>query len=67
MAMKNRRYTITLNRSKKTYTIRVYEDGKLFAKYRSFPQGSEFSENWTENDIKAYLRYNDGDYYEVKK
>ena len=63
--MKNRRYTIKINRSKKTYTIRVYEDGKLFAKYRSYPQGAEFSENWTENDIKAFLRYS-GDYYVVK-
>lgn len=63
--MKNRRYTLTLNRSKKTYTIRVHEDGKLIAKYRSYPQGAEFSENWTESDIKAYLHYNDGDYYRL--
>lgn len=63
--MKNRRYTIALNRSKKTYTIRMYEDGKLLAKYRSYPQGAAFSENWTENDIKAFLRYS-GDYYAVK-
>ena len=60
-------YTITFNRSRKTYTIRKFDNGKLVAKYRTFPQGSEYSENWTENDIKNYLRYNDGDYYEVTR
>lgn len=58
------KYTITLNRSKKTYTIRRFDNGKVTAKYRSYPQGKEFSENWTENDIKNFLRY--GDYYVVK-
>lgn len=59
-------YTITFNRSRKTYTIRKYDNGKLVTKYRTYPQGSEYSENWTENDIKNYLRYNDGDYYIVR-
>lgn len=59
-------YTITFNRSRKTYTIRKYDNGKLVTKYRTYPQGSEYSENWTENDIKNYLRYNDSDYYIVK-
>lgn len=58
-------FTISFNRGKKTYTIRVYEGGKLAAKYRSFPQGNEFSENWTENDIYNFLRYS-GDYYVVQ-
>lgn len=58
-------YTISLNRSKKTYTIRVYEGGKLVGKYRSNPQGLEFSESWTESDIYNFLRYS-GDYYLVK-
>ena len=62
--MKAVKYTITLNRSKKTYTIRRFDNGKVTAKYRSYPQGKEFSENWTENDIKNFLRY--GDYYVVK-
>lgn len=61
-----RTYKIALNRAKKTYTIRVYDDGKLIAKYRSYPQGKEFSEDWTENDIYNFLRYS-GDYYEVKR
>lgn len=59
------RYTITLNHSAKTYTIRRYDNGKLTAKYRSYPQGSEFSEYWTESDIKNFLR-NSNDYYIIK-
>ena len=59
------RYTLTLNHSRKTYTIRRYENGKCTAKYRSYPQGKDFSEDWTENDIRAFLRYS-GDYYVVK-
>lgn len=59
------RYTLVCNRSRKTYTIREYCNGKLTAKYRTCPQGSDYSENWTENDIKSYLR-NNSDYYLVK-
>lgn len=58
-------YTITLNRSAKTYTIRRYDNGKLTAKYRSNPQGSNFSEDWSQSDIKNFLRYSN-DYYVVK-
>ena len=60
-----RYHTITLNRSRKTYTIRAFENGKLIAKYRSYPQGKDFSEDWTEGDIRNFLRYS-GDYYMVK-
>jgi len=61
-----RTYTIRLNRALRTYTIREYEDGKVFAKYRSYPQSKgDFSEFWTENDIMAFLRYSN-DYYVVK-
>lgn len=60
-------YTIKLNHRRKTYTIRAYDSkGKIFAKYRSFPQGSEFSEDWTQNDIRAFLKYS-GDYYVVQR
>lgn len=62
----SRSHTITLNHRARTYTIRAYENGKLIAKYRSYPQSKEeFSEYWTENDIRNFLRYS-GDYYEVK-
>ena len=60
-----RYHKITFNRSKKTYTIRAYENDKLIAKYRSYPQGKEYSEYWTEHDISNFLRYSN-DYYIVK-
>ena len=59
------KHTITFNRRRKTYTIRKYDaNGKLISKYRSYPQGSEYSENWTEMDIRNFLKSND--YYLVK-
>lgn len=60
-------YTVRTNKRRKTYTIRAYDErGKLFAKYRSAPQGAAFIEDWTQNDIRAFLKYS-GDYYEVKR
>lgn len=65
MVTKNVTYKITFNRSRKTYTIRAIDNnGKVYAKYRSYPQGSDYSENWTQNDIVQFLRSND--YYVVK-
>lgn len=61
-------HKLTCNYSKRTYTIRKYCNGKLIAKYRSFPQSKEeFSDNWTEMDIRNYLKngYN-SDYYLIK-
>lgn len=60
----NVRHTIALNRSKKTYTIRRFDNNHLTAKYRSLSQGKDFCEDWTENDIRSFLR--NGDYYVVK-
>lgn len=60
-------HTIKLNRRNRTYTIRSFENGKLIAKYRSNPQSKEeFCEDWTESDIRNFLRTS-GDYYEVKR
>lgn len=64
MKKEERTYKITYNRSKKTYTIRVYSDGKIYVKYRSYPQGKDYTETHTENDIYNFLRSND--YYVVK-
>ncbi|MGN0033431.1 MAG: hypothetical protein ACI358_06635 [Candidatus Limimorpha sp.] len=65
MVTKNTTYTISFNRSKKTYTIRAYDkNGKVYSKYRSYPQGDSYSETWTQNDIRQFLRSND--YYVVK-
>ena len=64
--MTKRIYTIKVNRSKRTYTIRIFEKGKLINKYRSTVQSkSDFTEFWTENDIIAFLKYSN-DYYPVK-
>lgn len=63
--MNERYHTIAFNRGKKTYTIRAFENGKLVAKYRSYPQGKEYSENWTEHDIRNFLR-NSNEYYVIK-
>lgn len=57
-------HKITLNHSRKTYTIRVFVAGKLITKYRSYPQGKTFIEDWTEQDIRNFLH--NGDYYRIK-
>lgn len=59
------KYTLRTNRRKRTYTIRRYEGRNVVTKYRSNPQGAEYSENWTENDIKNFLKYSN-DYYVVR-
>ena len=52
--------------NKRTYTIRVFEDGKLVNKYRSTVQSkSDFTEFWTESDIIAFLKYSN-DHYSIK-
>lgn len=58
-------HKITFNRKNKTYTIRKYDtNGKLISKYQSYPQGKDYSEEWTEMDIRNFLKSND--YYLVK-
>lgn len=58
-------HKITFNRKNKTYTIRKYDtNGKLISKYRSYPQGKDYSEEWTEMDIRNFLKSND--YYLIK-
>lgn len=60
-------YKISFNRSKKTYTIKRYINGKLiYPYYRSNPQGTEYTEEWTQNDIKSFLK-NSNDYYLIDK
>lgn len=57
-------YTIKINHSKKTYTIKRYDNNKLTSVYRSNPQ-SELIEDWTQDDIMNFLRKSN-DYYVVK-
>ena len=62
-------YTIKTNEKQRTATIRVYEGRELIAKYQTYPFGVEDFKtvlHWTENDIKNFLRYEDGSYFEVK-
>ena len=57
----------TANQSKRTFTIRKYIDGKLYAKYRTIPMTKEEfnSEEWnTENDWRQFLKSDD--YYTVR-
>lgn len=61
------KYTIKFNRSRRTYTIRKYVNGKVVLKARSYPQTREdYSEQWTQNDIKFYLRDAATDYYIIE-
>lgn len=59
---------MTLNRSRKTATIRVYDNGKLSAKYRTGQLSAneiDAMEYYTDGDTAAYLRTS-GNYYPVR-
>ena len=63
-----RTYKVALNRSHKTATIRVYENGKIIAKYRTnhlTADEMEAMEYCTDGDIAVYLRTS-GNYYPVR-
>ena len=62
--MKTSKDTIKVkaNQSKRTFTIRKYIDGKLFAKYRTNEMSQcefESEEMNTENDWAQFLKSND--------
>ena len=64
--MKNQEIKVKANQSKRTFTIRMYVDGVLFAKYRTIQMSKdEFdsAEMNTENDWKQFLKSDD--YYSV--
>ena len=57
---------VAANQSKRTFTIRKYINGVLFAKYRTFTMTQEefdSEEMNTENDWRQFLK--SGDYYFV--
>ena len=61
-------FRVITNRTKQTITIKVYEDGKLSEIYKddlASRDEVEYAGNWTDNDIKYYLRTS-GSYYKVK-
>ena len=58
---------VTANNSKKTFTIRQFIDGILFAKFRTLPMGKEEFEREemnTQNDWKQFLK--SSDYTKIK-
>lgn len=66
MTVKGQTIKATPNYSKRTLTIRTYNDGKLTAKYRSLPFSKEEFQSvpyWTQNDIRQFLKTDS--YYEV--
>ena len=67
MNTSNKIIKATPNYSKRTYTIRVYFDGKLSSKYRTIPMSKEefySNEINTNEDCKQFLKSNE--YYIVK-
>jgi hypothetical protein len=66
-------YTIKVNKSKQTATIRIYYKGYLDHKYRTIKEDKDVinsMEYFTETDIKSYLRNNNTYsvvYYKKKK
>ena len=63
-----RTHKVVLNHSKKTLTIKAYENGKIQNTYRddfATSEEMEAAEDWTESDIVKYLRTSVS-YYSVK-
>lgn len=60
--MKTTEITATANNSNRTFTIRKFENGKLYVKYRTVKMSKdEFNSclNNTENDWKQFLKSDD--------
>ena len=60
-------HKVVLNHAKKTLTIKAYENGKLYATYRQDDCPKSLiagAEDWTESDIRSYLRVSQS-YYSV--
>jgi hypothetical protein len=58
--------TAKANKSKRTFTIRKYVNGKLFSKYKTTAMSKEefsSSEHNTWGDWKDFLKNEDGYYY----
>lgn len=61
--------TYTIKVHKTHATISVYESGKMISQYKTIelPKSElEEMEYFTENDIKNWLRWNNGSYHAVK-
>lgn len=63
-----RTHKLSIDSEKRVATIECYENGELYATYRTnelTEQELEEMDYYTENDIRDYLR-SSGDYYVVK-
>lgn len=58
----------TANHGKRTFTLRIYDNGHLYAKYRTIPQDREnfnyYANFATQNDWRQFLKTDE--YYVVK-
>lgn len=62
-------FKITTNDNERIAIIDVFEHGEQVVKYETLPfEDDSFKTvaHWTESDIKNFLRYESGSYYEVK-
>lgn len=68
MEIKDLYYTIKGNARLRTLTIRAFDGGKLYAKYRSLPQTANeynyYTQYATQSDIKEFLKIKD--YYVIR-
>lgn len=66
--MNTTKYTLKTNKKECTITFRIYDNNKLFSKYKTIKLNKkeiEDSEQFTQEDIKQYLR-NNNNYYKIK-
>lgn len=66
MKTSNETIKAAANQQTRTFTLRKYIDGEVFAKYRTIPMSKEefrSCENNTSNDWKQFLKSDD--YYKV--
>lgn len=66
MRTKREKIKVKPNKRQRTFTIRIYIDEEIFAKYRTCPMSKEEFEREemnTENDWRQFLKSDD--YYEV--
>jgi len=55
-------YKIKTNKREGTATVSVYDNDKLTARYRYLAGRDEIEgmDDWTDGDIKDFMRHNDG-------
>lgn len=66
MINKNATIKVKANHQQRTFTIRKYQDGRVYVKYRTLKMNKEeFEENLnnTENDWQQYLKTDE--YYKI--